>query len=102
MKKTTLTEGTVKKGGQNPPNLSDERPPKPEGSDGQSPRLQRKRRFIRALAEYLAGTNQVAMSIGLEMGKPDAKEWAKVRSASPLFGYPTVDEAEKELTDFLG
>lgn len=56
--------------------------------------------FIRALAEYLAG-DQALKSIELEMGKPSAKEWAKLRNWSPLFGYPTVEEAEKQLSEFL-
>ena len=59
-----------------------------------------KREFIRALAEYLAG-NQAAKSVELAMGKPSALEWQKVRRHSPLFGYPTVDEAEAQLTEFL-
>ena len=33
---------------------------------------------------------------------PWAREWAEVRGASPLFGYPTLEEAVKTLTDFLG
>jgi hypothetical protein len=30
-----------------------------------------------------------------------AKEWAACRNASPLFGYGTVEEAEKTLTEWL-
>ncbi len=59
--------------------------------------------FIRALAEYLAGVNQVKMSIKLGMC-PELAEveiWTKLRGLTPLFGYPTVDEAEKILSDFL-
>lgn len=59
-----------------------------------------KEQFIKQLAEYLVG-DQSKMSIFLEMGKPEAKKWADLRSTTPLFGYPTVDEAEKELTEFL-
>jgi len=62
---------------------------------------ERKKQFIRALAEYLAGTNQVKHSIGLQLGKADAQEWANLRQLSPLFGYPTVEEAEAQLTEFL-
>jgi hypothetical protein len=52
--------------------------------------------FIRALAEYLVGN--AALSIKLEMGDPAARLWAKVRGATPLSGYPTVDEAVSTLT----
>lgn len=62
---------------------------------------QRKKLFIRALAEYLVG-DQTRLSIELEMGKPHAREWATLRSKTPLIGYPTVDEAEQVLADFLG
>lgn len=60
-----------------------------------------RQRFIRVLAEYLVG-NQVEQSIRLQMGKQSAKEWAALRSATPLFGYPTVDEAFSKLCEFLG
>ena len=59
-----------------------------------------KEQFIRALAEFLAG-NQAEKSIHLQMGKKHAKEWANLRHNTPLFGYPTIDEAEKTLTEFL-
>lgn len=62
---------------------------------------ERKKRFIRALAEYLAGPQQVGKSLELQASKTNAKEWAALRNATPLFGYPTVDEAEIELTKFL-
>lgn len=57
--------------------------------------------FIRALAEYLAGPHQVEMSLGLARGKPETRLWARMRQHSPLFGYPTVDEAEDQLRRFL-
>jgi hypothetical protein len=57
--------------------------------------------FIKKLARYLVG-DQARKSIELQMGKQDAKEWADIRGATPLFGYPTVEEAEKKLTEFLG
>jgi hypothetical protein len=64
-----------------------------------------KAKFIEALAEYLVG-NEIEMSIRLQMGKPDAKLWSKVRNASPLFGYYGGSEgmakAIKELTEWLG
>jgi hypothetical protein len=50
------------------------------------------------------------MSVQLEMtGKGitsplvemNAEAWKKIRQATPLFGYPTVEEAEKQLTEFL-
>ena len=59
-----------------------------------------KERFIKALAKYLVG-NQAEMSIKLQMGKPEAKTWAEMRSATPLQGYPTVDEAEEVLERWL-
>ncbi len=64
-------------------------------------RLARKRAFIRALAEYLAG-NQAEMSIRLQLGQRDAVAWAHLRQASPVFGWPTVDEAEAQLMELLG
>jgi len=56
--------------------------------------------FIRRLAEYLV-VDQARKSMELEAGNRWAKEWAMARSPVPLFGYPTVDEAEKTLTEFL-
>lgn len=61
---------------------------------------QRKVEFIKKLARYLAG-NQAQKSIELQMGKDSAKEWAELRSTTPLVGYPTVEEAEHVLTHFL-
>ena len=59
-----------------------------------------KARFIKALAVYLA-KDQVKQSIKLECGDQDAKVWLDVRRTTPLFGYPSVEEAEKVLTEFL-
>lgn len=56
--------------------------------------------FLEALAQYLAG-DQAHMSILLQMQRPEAKVWAKLRGTTPLFGYPTVAEATKELRKFL-
>jgi hypothetical protein len=64
--------------------------------------------FVKALAEFLAG-NQAAKSISLQveceskLPRPVnwAQEWAKLRGTTPLFGYPSVDEAEKEIRRFL-
>lgn len=60
----------------------------------------RKQLFIRELAEYLVG-DQVRMSIRLQAGSEDAKTWARLRGTTPLFGYPTVKEAEDKLKEFL-
>ena len=65
-------------------------------------RLEKKHRFIQVLAEMLGGSNQARMSIGLEMGKPDAAMWAKPRNETPLMGYPSIEEATEQLTEFLG
>jgi len=56
--------------------------------------------FIKKLARYLVG-DQARQSIELQMGKQSAKEWAELRGATPLFGYPSVEEAEKVMTEFL-
>lgn len=64
-------------------------------------RLEKKRRFIRQLAVYLAD-EPARQSIELQMGKPSAQEWARLRQTTPLMGYATVDEAEQLLTEFLG
>lgn len=63
-------------------------------------KVEQKKRLIRALAVYLV-ENQVDKSIELQSGKPSAQEWATLRGATPLFGYPTVEEAERELTELL-
>jgi hypothetical protein len=68
---------------------------------GKERRFRLRALFIRRLAEYMGGPNQVGKSILLQMGKPEAKEWAELRNLTPLFGYPTVDEAEQVLMDFL-
>jgi len=60
-----------------------------------------KKEFIRILAEFLVG-NEAKKSIELQMGKESAKEWSKLRGATPLFGYyPDVEKAIKELEEFL-
>lgn len=60
----------------------------------------RKKKFVRALAEYLA-SDLAHKSILCQMGKSEGRQWAELWNASPLRGYPTVDEAEKMLTEFL-
>lgn len=63
-------------------------------------RFIRKMAFIRQLAEFL--TKDAAMwSIKLEMNDPTALAWAKLRMHSTLFGYPTVEEAERALITLL-
>jgi hypothetical protein len=62
--------------------------------------MERRKAFIRALAEFLCG-DQARKSIELQMGKPHASEWAALRSASPIQGWADVDEAEETLTSFL-
>jgi hypothetical protein len=59
-----------------------------------------KKRFMHELAVFLVA-EQASDSIGLQMGRPFAKRWAALRNATPLFGYPTVKEAEKELSEWL-
>jgi len=57
--------------------------------------------FVRELAKYLC-EGQAGKSIKLEMGQPEAKQWAALRGTTPLVGYPTVEEAEKRLAEWLG
>lgn len=72
-------------------------------------RQAKKEILIETLAHFLVD-NQGGKSIALQMegSRPDgdprpalAKEWAKLRSASTLHGYPEFDEAVKTLTDLL-
>lgn len=60
----------------------------------------RRQAFIRQLAEYLVG-NQVEDGMRLGMGDARAKQWATLRGQTPLFGYPTVAEAEAQLTQWF-
>lgn len=66
----------------------------------------KKAEFIKALAKFLAG-DQARKSILLDprfSGSPSyplAQEWAALRATTPLFGYGTVEEAEKTLTEWL-
>ena len=64
-------------------------------------RLERKKLFIKQLAVFLVG-DQAMKSIELEMGRPSAVQWSRLRGAAPLHGYPTLEEAEEILTEFLG
>lgn len=63
-------------------------------------RVSGKQAFIKTLAAYLVG-EQEHMSVLLEMGRPEAAAWARLRNATPLFGYLAVEEAEEILTEFL-
>ena len=63
-------------------------------------RVERKKLFIKQLACFLS-ENHVRKSIDLELGNAYAKEWAKLRQSTPIFGNPTVEETEKELIEFL-
>ena len=63
--------------------------------------MNRKKEFIRALAEFLV-SDEAEKSIKLQMGTKMAKEWSKLRNTTPLFGYyPDVEKAIKELEEFL-
>jgi hypothetical protein len=61
--------------------------------------------FLRSLAEFLAGSNQARMSIWL--GSPSGEAalvaglWREIRQATPLFGYPSTEEAMVTLREFL-
>lgn len=63
-------------------------------------RARQKAAFIYRLSEYLT-KDQAKWSIKLEMGSEDAKTWAAMRNLTPLFGYPTHQEAVELLTQFL-
>jgi hypothetical protein len=62
--------------------------------------MRSKKVFIRSLAEYLSG-NPAERSIRLSMGDKNAQEWANLRGHTPIFGYPSVEETEKILSDWL-
>lgn len=77
---------------------------KPKGKTRPAPVVDelalRKARFIHEIADFLT-KDQGKWSIKLEMGDEAAKRWASLRAASPLMGYPTLEEAEQLLTRFL-
>jgi len=60
----------------------------------------KKAAFIKVLAVFLVG-EQARKSIMLEMGNTWAREWATLRSATPIEGYPTIEEGERILREFL-
>lgn len=67
---------------------------------------QKKEHFIQTLAIYLQN-NQAGKSIALQMERerkpvlPWAQEWAEVRSASGLRGYPDLQETVTHLRELL-
>lgn len=61
--------------------------------------------FVHQLAVFMVD-NQAAKGLSLAMERPTmpvlwASEWSKLRNKSPIFGYPTVEEAEKQLKEFF-
>lgn len=62
---------------------------------------ERQREFVHHLAVFLAG-DAARKSIDMQLGKPYANEWAALRNSTPLVGYPSVEEAEQQLIQFLG
>lgn len=59
-----------------------------------------KERFVKALATFLTA-DAAAMSIKLQMGHDEGKRWAALRIATPLFGWPSQEEAEDTLRRWL-
>ena len=63
--------------------------------------------FVRELAKYLQEDAPIK-SIRLEAERrgvgrfKDMEQWAALRATTPLFGYPSVENAEKQLADWLG
>lgn len=63
-------------------------------------------RFVKALAVFLV-ENQASKSVALEVERMRPRqgtimaEWAALRATTPLMGYPTVEQAETELAEFL-
>lgn len=56
--------------------------------------------FIKALAAYLV-VGQAKKAIMAQMGNPEAREWQVLRAATPIDGYPTLEEGERILREFL-
>lgn len=65
-----------------------------------NPRAAQVTLLIDALAEFLT-KDAARLSIELEMGKPHAQAWAKVRNASPVRGWATEAEAKESLRALL-
>ena len=69
-------------------------------------KAEKRAEFIRALAEHLC-VGAWTLSICLDMPPTSmahkvAARWKKLRDATPLFGWPSVEEAELILAEFLG
>lgn len=62
-----------------------------------------KQKFVHELARYLV-EKQVNNSIKLTVDPGDREmlQWVALRATTPLFGYPSVDDATKELAEWLG
>jgi hypothetical protein len=57
-------------------------------------------RFIHELAKFLtedAARLSIELQIDSRVGPTEAKRWAALREATPLFGGPTLEEAENTL-----
>lgn len=63
--------------------------------------LRQRKLFLKELTKFLVD-KQSEKSVMLQLGRPLAKEWAELRSTTPLFGYPNLKEAEQVLGEFLG
>lgn len=61
--------------------------------------------FIKELAKYLVAT-QTTRSVQLQLPGSvsyfEAVQWRSLRATTPLFGYPTVEEAEQQLAEWFG
>jgi len=65
---------------------------------------EQKKKFIRALAEYLGGCNATRMMQMFQWGEEKAITWSKLLEHTPMAQtvvYKTVEEVEKILQDFL-
>jgi len=60
--------------------------------------------FVTALAKSMVDLQAgKGIALGMPSGViPWAREWASLRQATPLHGYPTLKEAEDVLREFLG
>lgn len=73
------------------------RPKKPEDT---MIRLMRKADFVHKLARFLVDDQDTKFAQA-QVAVPLAREWKVLREMVPLYGYPTVEEAELELEGFL-
>lgn len=59
-----------------------------------------RKHFVHVVAEFL--TEDIARkSIEAQVGTPLGRAWSRIWHASTLRGYPTLEEAEKTLEEFL-